>query len=132
MMSRIPVIITQRICSPNAPPSLNVRSRCRSANIEAKLCIESCVPLLPHQVALEVLPERYYPVRTLPLEHTSTASGLRQHTRLAETTVNSEYRLKLKDECRVENRVPEVKTLHTKSQGAPTSCNLLTSSSISQ
>ena len=35
------VIITRRIRNPNAPPSSNVRSRCRSANME--LCIESCV-----------------------------------------------------------------------------------------
>ena len=37
------VIVTQRIRNPNAPPSSNVRSRCRSANMEAELCIESCV-----------------------------------------------------------------------------------------
>ena len=34
-------IVTRRIRNPNAPPSLNIRSRCRSGNMEAELCIES-------------------------------------------------------------------------------------------
>ena len=41
------VIVTQRVRNQNALPSSNVRSRCRSANqganMEAELCVESCV-----------------------------------------------------------------------------------------
>ena len=35
------VIVMLRIRNPNAPSSSNVRSRCRSANMEAELYIES-------------------------------------------------------------------------------------------
>ena len=35
------VIVPRRICNPNALASSNVRSRCRSGNMEAELCIES-------------------------------------------------------------------------------------------
>ena len=35
------VIVTRRIRNPNTPPSSNIRSRCRSGNMEAELCLES-------------------------------------------------------------------------------------------